>query len=87
MRPDLLGRLAMGSTHKTIHVPDVQSIRIPLPPLREQDAIVEWTWERLHRIDAIQEAIARQIDLLHERRQTLASVAVTGQLKISGLAA
>ena len=41
MRQDLLGRLAMGSTHKTIYVPDIQSIRVPLPPVVEQDAIVE----------------------------------------------
>ena len=41
MRPDLLGRLAMGSTHQTIYVPDIQSIRIPLPPLEEQDQLVE----------------------------------------------
>ncbi len=41
MRSDLLGRLAMGSTHKTIYVPDLQMLRIPLPPLSEQLAIVE----------------------------------------------
>ena len=31
MRQDLLGRLAMGSTHKTIYMPDIESLRIPLP--------------------------------------------------------
>src|SRR5690606_21586397 len=41
MRPDLLGRLAMGSTHKTIYVPDLQMLRIPLPPLHIQSQIVE----------------------------------------------
>ena len=33
MRQDLLGRLAMGSTHKTIYAPDLQMLRVPLPPL------------------------------------------------------
>ena len=29
MRQDLLGRLAMGSTHKTIYMPDIEALRIP----------------------------------------------------------
>ncbi len=45
MREDLLGRLAMGSTHKTIFMPDIQSLRIPLPPVDEQDEIVEAVWQ------------------------------------------
>lgn len=87
MRQDLLGRLAMGSTHQTIYVPDIQSIRVPLPPLEEQDQLVAWVWERLHRIDAAVDAIRRQIDLLAERRQALVTAAVTGQLEIPGVAA
>ena len=87
MRQDLLGRLAMGSTHQTIYVPDIQSIRIPLPPLEEQDQLVEWVWQRLRRIDAATDAIRRQIDLLKERRQALITAAVTGQLEIPGVAA
>lgn len=87
MRQDLLGRLAMGSTHQTIYVPDIQSIHIPLPPLEEQDRLVEWTWQRLRRIDAAIDAIRRQIELLAERRQALITAAVTGQLEIPGIAA
>ena len=87
MRPDLLGRLAMGSTHQTIYVPDIQSIRIPLPPLDEQDRLVEWTWQRLHRIDAVTDAIRRQVELLAERRRALITAAVTGKLAIPGVAA
>ena len=30
MRRDLLERLAQGSTHKTIYMPDIESIRVPL---------------------------------------------------------
>lgn len=87
MRQDLLGRLAMGSTHQTIYVPDIQSIRIPLPPVEEQDLLVEWVWERLHPIDAAADAVRRQIELLAERRQALITAAVTGQLDIPGVAA
>lgn len=87
MRQDLLGRLAMGSTHQTIYVPDIQSIRIPLPPLEEQDQLVEWVWQQLSRIDAAVDGIKRQIELLAERRQALITVAVTGELQIPGVAA
>lgn len=82
MRNDLLGRLAMGSTHKTIYMPDVQSLRIPLPPVDEQDEIVEATWRQLDRDGEIEDLLVRQIDLLAERRQALIRAAVTGELKI-----
>ncbi|MEX0985435.1 MAG: restriction endonuclease subunit S [Actinomycetota bacterium] len=47
MRQDLLGRLAMGSTHKTIYMPDIESIVIPLPSVEIQDAVVEAVYSRL----------------------------------------
>ena len=87
MRADLLGRLAMGSTHKTIYIPDIQSIRIPLPPLEEQDCLVEWAWSRLTAIDRAVDAISRQIGLLLERRQALITAAVVGEVDIPGVSA
>ena len=60
MRADLLGRLAMGSTHKTIYVPDLQALRIPLPPLREQHRIVAAIRASNATIDAAVDAIDRQ---------------------------
>jgi type I restriction enzyme S subunit len=82
MRGDLLGRLAMGSTHKTIYMPDIESIRVPVPPVDEQDAIVDDTWRRLGVIDVATDTIERQIALLQERRQALITAAVTGELEI-----
>lgn len=87
MRADLLGRLAMGSTHKTIYFPDIQSIRVPVPPLEEQDEIVEWVWGRLHPIDAAIEAIERQAERLRERRQALITAAITGRREVVGVPA
>src|SRR6202011_4510067 len=40
MKP-VFRRLMMGSTHQTIYMPDIRSFRTPLPPLDEQDEIVE----------------------------------------------
>ncbi|MEU7692530.1 restriction endonuclease subunit S [Microbispora hainanensis] len=83
MRPDLLGRLAMGSTHKTIYVPDLQMLRIPLPPTQEQHQIVEQIRRQNAQIDRLVDAVKRQLDLLAERRQALITVAVTGQFDVS----
>jgi type I restriction enzyme S subunit len=87
MRGDLLGRLAMGSTHKTIYFPDIQSIKVPLPPVEEQDQIVDWVWTRLRAIDAVVSAIHRQVSLLQERRQAVITAVVTGHFEIPGVAA
>lgn len=83
MRPDLLGRLAMGSTHKTIYVPDLQMLRIPLPPIGEQQKIVQQIREQNARIDRLADAVRLQVALLAERRQALITAAVTGQIDVS----
>jgi len=87
MRQDLLGRLAMGSTHQTIYMPDLVSLRVPLPPPDEQDRIVEVAYEQLGALDAASTRLGVQIDLLVERRQALITSAVTGDLDIQGAAA
>ena len=77
----------MGSTHKTIYMPDIEAIRIPLPTTDEQERIVAEAWERLKPIDAGVAAIDRQIDLLREHRQALIVAAVTGELDVAKAAA
>jgi type I restriction enzyme S subunit len=83
MRKDLLGRLAMGSTHKTIYMPDIESIKIPIPPLDEQDDLVAAAYSEHGQLDQLGSRIDAQIVLLRERRQALITAAVTGQLDIS----
>lgn len=83
MRQDLLGRLAMGSTHQTIYMPDIEAIRVPLPPIEEQDRIVEEVWRRLRAIDDAIDPLARQLDVLVERRQAVITAAVTGELGVA----
>ena len=87
MRQDLLGRLAMGSTHKTIYMPDIEALRVPLPEVDEQDAIVDAVWLRLRAIDTVIDALGSQVELLTEHRQALITAAVTGGLEIPGVAA
>jgi type I restriction enzyme S subunit len=87
MRQDLLGRLAMGSTHKTIYMPDIQALRVPLPTVAEQDAIVDAVWSRLRRIHQLIDSLERQAGFLAERRQALITAAVTGEIDVPRLAA
>lgn len=87
MRQDLLGRLAMGSTHKTIYMPDIEALRVPLPEVDEQDAIVDAVWLRIGAIDTVIDALGIQVELLTEHRQALITAAVTGELAIPEVAA
>lgn len=87
MRQDLLGRLAMGSTHKTIYMPDIEALRVPLPEVDEQDAIVDAVWLRLRAIDTVIDALGIQVELLTEHRLALITAAVTGELEIPEVAA
>ena len=86
MRKDLLERLAQGSTHQTIYMPDLESIQIPLPPVAEQDEIVEAVWRRLATIVGATDLLARQLDLLAEHRQALITAAVTGEMEVPNAA-
>lgn len=87
MRQDLLGRLAMGSTHKTIYMPDIESLRVPLPSLAEQDRIIDAAYRSLAPIDAAVQVLQEQLDLLVEHRQALITAAVTGEVDVQGVAA
>ena len=82
MRDDLLGRLATGSTHKTIYMPDIQSIRIPLPPREEQDRIVAAVWRQIDKDGKVEDLLTRQIELLAEHRQALITACVTGEIEV-----
>lgn len=47
---DELRRLMYGSTHKTIYMPDLLSLRVPLPPIGIQRGVVDFLdreWERI----------------------------------------
>jgi type I restriction enzyme S subunit len=80
---DEFRRLTMGSTHQTIYMPDVARFVTPVPPIPEQDAIVEEIARRLSSLDTMAAAVKAQIVKLREYRQALITAAVTGQLKIT----
>lgn len=62
-------------------------IRLPIPPLKEQQMIAEHLNALGSQSDSLIAEAARAIDLLQERRIALISAAVTGKIDVRGLAA
>lgn len=75
-------RLTQGSTHQTIYMPDIESFKTPLPPVEEQQEIVEYIQTESERLWELIEKVNRIIDLLEEKRQALITAAVTSQIDI-----
>ena len=78
-------KLMIGSTHKTIYMPDIRRLAIPVPPLPEQQAIADYLDEKTAKIDSLIADKQRQVELLKEYRKSLISEAVTGKFKVPGL--
>lgn len=74
--------LMMGSTHKTIYQADAAAIRIPLPPLSEQEGIVAQIRAKTTVIDVLIAKAAQVIETLLEYRSALITDAVTGKIDV-----
>lgn len=83
MRPFLLGQLATGSTHKTIYFPDLQDLRLPVPPMNAQLEAVNAIAYASETRTAGLNALRREVDLLKEYRSSLITAAVTGELDVT----
>lgn len=81
MKP-VFRQLMMGSTHQTIYMPDIRAFRLPLPPLNEQDAIVQQLDQVTSTFRGAASKISESVERLHEYRATLITAAVTGQIDI-----
>lgn len=69
--------LAYGATHLTIYFPDIKTLRIPLPPLEDQDLIAAFLDRETAKIDELVVEQRRLMELLKEKRQAVISHAVT----------
>ena len=75
-------RLTMGSTHRTIYMPDVGQFSAPLPPIEEQREIVEFVRLETSKIDTLLSKVRNVIERLKELRTALISAAVTGKIDV-----
>ncbi|GMV83093.1 MAG: hypothetical protein AMXMBFR7_42770 [Planctomycetota bacterium] len=71
-----------GATKGAITCEQIGNLRIPAPPLPEQQAIVALLDAETAKLDALTAEAQRAIDLLQERRTALISAAVTGQIDV-----
>jgi type I restriction enzyme S subunit len=77
-----LGRLSTGATIKTIGMADIGALVTPLPPLAEQQAILEYLEIKLIEIATLITETNKASSILQERRSSLISAAVTGKIDV-----
>ncbi|MEU8138604.1 restriction endonuclease subunit S [Streptodolium elevatio] len=75
MAPDLK-RVATGSTHKTIYMPDIEQLRVPLPPQREQQRIANFLDAQMDYLDRLATLDSEVLSRLDERKQALRDSAI-----------
>lgn len=59
-----------------------RDLKVCVPPVEEQDQILDWIAQETERLDVVIGKTRRSIDLLKERRMALIDAAVTGQIDL-----
>lgn len=73
-----------GSTMENLNTETLGRVRLPLPPVGEQKAILEYVHEVSGQFKALVDAAESGISLITERRSALISAAVTGKIDVRG---
>ncbi len=69
---------SVGVTYPAISKSRLGSLRIPVPPIEEQEAIAEYLDDKIAKIDAAIAGTSRLIDLMRQYRKSLIHEVVTG---------
>ena len=77
-------RLMVGSTHKTIYMPDIAGLVCSVPPMDEQREIAAHIKTSNSKFGDLIDEAERMKKLLSERRSALISAAVTGKIDVRG---
>jgi len=77
--------LLYGGTKDGLGLDDVRNLRVLVPPLDEQSAIVDYIDRQTKRLDDLFAKVETAIEWLREYRSALISSAVTGKIKVEGL--
>ncbi|EAJ4317391.1 hypothetical protein DK613_03240 [Campylobacter upsaliensis] len=72
-----------GSNYPAITSNDFADLKIPLPPLQEQEEIAEFLDSKVAQIDSVIEKTKKQIKLIKEYKNTLINEAVCGRVAYS----
>lgn len=72
-----------GSNYPAITSNDFADLKIPLPPLQEQEEIAEFLDSKVAQIDSVIEKTKKQIKLIKEYKNTLINEAVCGRIRVN----
>ncbi len=70
---------------RRLYAVDFLRLYLPVPPVNEQDAIVQYIGSIQERTKEVTDRIQKEIDLLREYRTRLISDVVTGQMDVRGI--
>jgi type I restriction enzyme S subunit len=79
-----LESLSLGATIPTIGMDDVRALTCPVPPVREQEAIVRYVGRETLLLDRLLAHVESAIGRLGEYRVALITAAVTGKIDVRG---
>jgi len=81
-----LESIQTGGMHPHLNCGNIKFVDIPVPPIDEQEAIINFIAMRTESFDNLSSDAMVAIALLQERRSALISAAGTGQIDVRGLA-
>ena len=73
---------SVGVSYPAINASEIGMLSIPLPPLYEQSAIVDFLDRKTAKIDELTAKIGAAIERLQEYRSALITAAVTGKIDV-----
>ncbi len=85
MRKPILISLSTGGGQPNLSLEDLKNIRIPTPPLEEQQAIAEQIEKKTAIIDRQKTQVTEAIERLKEYRSALITDAVTGKMDVHSI--
>jgi len=77
-----LKAIQTGALHPHLNCGNVKDVKVPLPPIGEQQRIAEFVDRTLGEFSRLIEKSQRSIDLMREHRTALISAAVTGKIDV-----
>ena len=81
---DLLKITSKGTTNvSAIYFKDLIQISLPIPPLKQQNHIIDFLSPKLSQISKLIEKEDQRISIIREYRQSLISSAVTGKVRVT----
>lgn len=71
-----------GSAQPKLSQSNLNAVKLPIPPIEEQQSIVKYLEQRTEKIDTAISNSSKQIALLQERKQIIINDVVTGKVKV-----